>query len=293
MSLYGTSAVSRLTKQQMSELDDALMEIAAEERPNSVRGMYYMAMGANLVDKDSQGRRHNYMRVQRRILALRRDGVMPYSWITDGSRIVYGNTRYGDMEEFAAYAAGLYRKDYWAGSPMRVEVWVEKDAMAGKLSPVVVRECGLDLYVSRGFASETYVQEAAQTILRDGRPTTVYLLTDFDASGIEIAEKVGDKLVEMTYGVDVELRRIAATREQIDEFSLITQPVSGTDTRSRRFIERYGTATVELDAIPAREIRRMVREAIESHMEPGQLTLLKTVEEKERNEFIEIFGGAA
>ncbi len=155
--------------------------------------------------------------------------------------------------------------------------------MAGKLSPVVVEECGLNLYVSRGFASETYLQQAAATMRRDGRPTTVYLLTDFDASGIEIADKVGDRLVEMASGVDVNIRRIAATREQIDQFSLITQPVSSRDTRSRRFIERYGTSTVELDAIPASEIRRLVREAIESHMDPRRLRDLKEQEERERD----------
>jgi hypothetical protein len=269
------------------------MEIAERERPTSVRGMYYQAIGADLVDKDSQGSRSNYMRVQRRILALRRSGRIPYSWITDGSRIVHGYSRYEDPEDFASYAAGLYRKDYWATSRVRVEVWVEKDAMAGKLHPVVVRECGLDLYVSRGFASETYLQQAALAMREDGRPTVVYLLTDFDASGMNIAETVGTKLVEMATGVDVDLRRIAATPEQIEEFNLITQPVTGTDSRARRFTERYGTSTAELDAIPALEVRRVVREAVESHMEPAQLRLLRMVEREERESIRELLGSGA
>ena len=121
------------------------------EQPTSVRGMYYMAMGAGLIDKDAQGKRNNYMRVQRRLLQMRRDGRMPYSWITDGSRTIYGYDRFADEDDFSAYAANIYRKDYWLESPVRVEVWVEKDAMAGKLKPVVCDEYGLDLYVSRGF----------------------------------------------------------------------------------------------------------------------------------------------
>jgi hypothetical protein len=133
MSVYGASIVKRLSKVQQAELDERLLAIAAKERPNSVRGLYYMAMGEGLVDKDAEGKRNNYMRVQRRILQMRRDGRMPYGWITDGSRTVHGYIRYEEPEDFAAYAAGLYRKDYWATSRVRVEVWVEKDAMAGKL----------------------------------------------------------------------------------------------------------------------------------------------------------------
>jgi len=101
MSLYGTSAVSRLSKAQAAELDEHLLAIAEEERPNSVRGLYYMAMGAGLVDKDGNNTRSNYMRIQRRLLQLRRDGRMPYGWITDGTRTVYGFTRYDGPEEFA------------------------------------------------------------------------------------------------------------------------------------------------------------------------------------------------
>jgi hypothetical protein len=214
VSAYGTSVVKRLSKAQADELDSALLSIAEQEKPTSVRGMYYMAMGADLIDKDAQTKRNNYMRIQRRLLQMRRDGRMPYSWITDGSRTIYGYDRFADEDHFSAYAANIYRKDYWLESPVPVEVWVEKDAMAGKLKPVVRDEYGLDLYVSRGFASETYLQEAGAQIRSDGRPTYVYLLTDFDASGMGIAETVEDKLLEMAYPVDVFVERIAATPNQ-------------------------------------------------------------------------------
>ena len=293
MSIYGTSVVKRLSKVQARELDHLLLVIAEQEKPTSVRGMYYMAMGADLVDKDAQGKRNNYMRVQRRVLKMRRGGTMPYSWITDGSRTIYGYDRFADEDHFSVYAANIYRKDYWLESPIRVEVWVEKDAMAGKLKPVVSDEYGLDLYVSRGFASETYLQEAGAQIRSDGRPTYVYLLTDFDASGMGIAETVEEKLAEMAYPVDVFVERIAATPNQIEEYGLITQPVTQTDTRAHKFIRRFGTQTVELDAIPASEVRRLVSEAIERHMDPRRLAFLQMVEEEERDGIRALLGGAA
>jgi hypothetical protein len=255
--------------------------------------MYYMAMGAGLIDKDAQAKRNNYMRIQRRLLQMRRDGRMSYSWITDGSRTVYRYDRFADEDDFSAYAANIYRKNYWLESPVRVEVWVEKDAMAGKLMPVVRDEYGLDFYVSRGFASETYLQEACAQIRSDGRPTYVYLLTDFDASGIGIAETVEEKLAEMARPVDVFVERIAATPDQIEEYGLITQPVTRSDTRARNFIQRFGTQTVELDAIPASEVRRLVSEAIERHMDPRRLAFLQMVEEEERDGIRALLGGAA
>src|SRR5215203_1617916 len=293
MSVYGTSVVKRLSKAQAAELDNYLLAVALEEKPTSVRGMYYMALGADLIDKDSQGQRNNYMRVQRRLLQMRRSGRLPYSWITDGSRTVYGYNRYEDPEAFADHAASIYRKDYWMDLPVRVEVWVEKDAMAGKLKPVVRDEFGLGLYVSRGFASETYLQKAGDHIRSGGRPTYVYLLTDFDASGMGIAETVEERLAEMARPVDVFVERIAAKPEQIEEYELITQPVTRSDTRARNCIQRFGTETVELDAIPASEVRRLVSEAIERHMEPRRLAFLQMVEEEERDGIRALLGGAA
>lgn len=292
MSVYGTSTVRRLSRGQIEDLDRALFAIAEREAPTSVRGMYYEAIGCGLVDKDGEKKNHNYRRVQRRILAMRRGGLLPYGWITDGSRTIYGHNRYADADQFARQVAGQYRKEYWYDSPVRVEVWVEKDAMAGKLRPVV-EECGLDLFVSRGFSSETYLHSAGEFIKADGRPTYVYLLTDFDASGFGIAETVERDLVAHARPTEVVVERLAATGEQIAEYGLITQPVSRTDTRSRKFVREHGTETVELDAIPARAVRSLVRGAIERHMDPERLKRLKLAEEQERELLSKVWGGAA
>ena len=254
MTAYGTSQIRRLTPDQTRGLDAALLRIAEEEQPTSVRGMYYAAMGHDLVDKDRGGSRANYGRVQRRLLTLRREGAMPYGWITDGSRTVYGEDRYPGPSEFLRSVASRYRRDYWDDSPFRVEVWVEKDAMAGKLRPVVVDEFGLDLFVSRGFSSETYLWSAGEAIRRDGRITFVYLLTDLDASGIAIADTVARELPKHASPTTVMVERLAVTPEQVDEYGLITQPVTRTDTRARSFMRRFGTECAELDAIPANEI---------------------------------------
>ena len=91
----------------------------------------------------------------------------------------------------------------------------------------------------------------------------------------------------------VRVERLAAKPEQIEEYGLITQPVTYTDSRARKFMERYGNETVELDAIPASAVRQLVRDAIERHMDPQRLELLRMVEQEEREGIRALFGGAA
>src|SRR5918994_1429408 len=189
----GTSPIKRprRTRAEIEALDDALVEIVDQFRPVTVRQVFYQAVNRGLVPKsESKG----YRVVQRRLVALRASWEIPHGAIVNGTRYVHGHQRYDDLDEFTSYAAGLYRKDYWATSEVNVEVWLEKDALKGVLIPTVVDECGLGLHVTRGFASITYLQEAAEEIERHGRPTYIYVLTDFDPSGVVIAQKVEEEL---------------------------------------------------------------------------------------------------
>lgn len=289
---YGTSTVNRArrTRAEIVALDEALVEITAAVAPATVRQIFYQAVVRDLVPKDET---RGYRTVQRRLLALREAGALPYGWITDNSRLVMTEARFGGVEDFASEVAGRYRKDYWLDSPVRVEIWLEKDALAGVLYPTVVREHGLDLFVTKGFASVTYLQEAAQFINHDGRPTYLYLLTEFDPSGLGIADTVTRELMDRSYPTEIHVERLAVNRFQIDDYGLPARPTKKTDTRSRRFTLEHGTDSVELDAIAPDTLRSLVRDAIERHMDPERLHALKLAEEQERGLLREVWGGAA
>jgi hypothetical protein len=292
MSVYGTSPIKRTrrSKAEIEALDTALMEIVEEFSPVTVRQVFYQAVNRGLVPKSET---KGYRVVQRRLVALRKTGAVPYGYVVDGTRYVHGHRRYNDLGEFTTYASGLYRKDYWATADVNVEVWLEKDALKGVLIPAVVNECGLGLHVTRGFASITYLQEAAEQIEADGRPTYVYVLTDFDPSGVSIAEKVEEELTQRAPFSDITVRRLAVNREQIERWNLPTRPTKSSDTRARRFRTFYGTDSVELDAIPPDQLRGLVKDAIDRHMEPWRLQQFKMVEQEERRTLLEMFGGAA
>lgn len=292
MTLYGTSPIKRTrrTQDDVKQLDGALFEIVRTDPPMTVRQVFYQATVRGFVPKDET---KGYRVVQRRLVVLRAEGVVPYGWITDNARMVRGLDRYSGLEDFAAQSAQLYRRDYWARSHVRVEVWLEKDALAGVLYPVVVSEWGLELFVTRGFASVSYLEAAAEDAREDGRPTFVYVLTDLDPSGVDIARKIAEELPRRAPEVEMTVQRIAVTPEQVEAMSLPTRPTKQSDARAKKFAAQYGTASVELDAIPPSTLRQMVSDAVAQHADTAEHRRLKQIEVLERESLIQGFGGGA
>lgn len=68
------------------------------------------------------------------------------------------------------------------------------------------------------------------------------------------------------------------TREQIELLNLPTRPTKQTDSRSKGFEGE----SVEVDAIPAATLRRMVSAAIEQHIDFEELRRLEEIEAQER-----------
>jgi hypothetical protein len=68
--------------------------------------------------------------------------------------------------------ARLYRKSLWTDAETYVEVWCEKDALAGVIFPVTAKY-DVPLMVARGFASETFCSTTmscgADSAFRDWR----------------------------------------------------------------------------------------------------------------------------
>jgi hypothetical protein len=263
----------------MAAFDDALCALIEEYQPISVRGVFYRAESAGLVPKTE----HGYEKVQRHALRLRRQGRVPYAWITDGTRFTYGDTdRWPTIDDFAEDAALFYRKDIWRGLDEVVEIWCEKDSMAGLVAPVIVGRWRSLLYVGRGFESESYAFKAGGAIAGRGKPTHIDLLSDFDPSGECIAENVARKLPRFTRGVPVHVRKLALTFEQVRGFGLATREVKRSDNRSPGFVGRYGPISAELEALTPTDLRAIVDAAIARHASYEAIRALERVEAEEQ-----------
>ncbi len=73
--------------------------------------------------------------------------------------------------------------DFWAKREEKVEVWLEKSALASSLFPVT-QEYRVDLFPTAGFASEGFVKKAVRDAHSQGKTKLyVYSLYDFDQAG--------------------------------------------------------------------------------------------------------------
>jgi hypothetical protein len=135
----------------------------------------------------------------------------------------------------------------------------------------VTREYGVPLMVARGYSSETFAYNAADAMRETGKACYVYYVGDFDPSGWQIARSLERKLAE--FGAPVVFERLAVNPEQIQAWDLPTRRSKVSDTRCKAFFAEFGdgTESVELDAIHPDLLRGLVRDAVEQHVDHGQL----------------------
>jgi hypothetical protein len=239
----------------------------------TVRQVYYQLVSRGVIENSKS----SYQKYVHHLTTGRKGGVIPWDAFEDRTRMFYKEPlpKYNisnesgpqdALKDWFRYALNPkvsteYDLSRWKDQPDYVELWVEKDALAGFLSPLCER-LGVGLVVSRGYTSYTFKQEAirrfGEKIEEDRNPVLLYL-GDLDPSGYDIYRCLED---EIENG-DVE--RIGLHFEDVSQFNLVPNPIKDTDTRSRGFKKRYpelGDTVYELDALPPGELMDRARRNI-------------------------------
>jgi len=274
--VYGASPIKRqrATKAEVEARREALLDIIEAGQPMTVRQVFYQATVHGLVEKAETG----YAKVQVDLTKMRRAGDLPYDWLADNTRWQRKPRTFSSVEDALKETARFYRKNLWAEADAYVEIWLEKDALAGVIYPITSMN-DVPLMVARGYASLSFLYSAAEYINELEVPTYIYHLGDFDPSGVNAGEKIEETLREMAPDAEIYFERIAVTEEQITEWNLPSRPTKSSDTRSKNF---GSTISVELDAIDPNTLRALVQETIERHLPPDQFAVLKAAEQSER-----------
>ena len=250
-----------------------------KSHPISVRGAYYQATVHGICEKTEAG----YRQVQTDLVKMRVSDVLPYSWISDSTRWQRKPITHNNIQEALEATARLYRKALWNDIDAYVEIWIEKDALAGVIYPITSKY-DVALMSARNYASLSFLHSAAEYIAALGKPTFIYHLGDYDPSGVNAAESIEKTLRKIAPQAEIHFERLAVTREQITAWDLPTRPTKQTDTRAKNF----GDVSVELDAIEPGVLRRLVEKVINKHLPARQLRVQQAAEESER-EFLTRF----
>jgi hypothetical protein len=279
---------TRRTKARISSVRDAIEDLLKEDNPQTVRQIYYALTVRYLIDKTEKEYKQTVVRL---LTEMREAGRIPFDWIADHTRWMRKPSTFTGVESCLNATANFYRRDLWAAMPVYVEVWCEKDALAGVLMEET-QKYDVPLMVAKGYSSISFLHSAAMTIKAKGKPAFIYHFGDLDPSGVDAARDIEAKLRRYAPEAEINFARLAVTREQVEEWNLPTRPTKTKDPRAKKFI---GTS-VELDAIPARRLRDLVRECIERHVDQEKLALLRVAEESERElitRWAATYGGGA
>lgn len=324
MSAYGASPTKRRrrTKAQMDSIRMAMVETLAEDHPMSVRQVFYRLTAEGAIDKTEA----EYKGTVCRLLAeLRRSGEIPYHWLADATRWMRKPRTYSSIEEALRRTASTYRRALWDDAPVCVEIWLEKEALAGVLVEVT-DEWDVPLMVTRGYPSISFLYSAAEAIRErsdHGQRTEIYYFGDHDPSGVDIdrairqgiGESIGSpELPDDWTAVDfIDLQRgrqhLGVTVERpnpedleivFDEHATFTRvavteaqilewdlPTRPTKKTDSRS-KGFATESVEVDAIPSHRLRALAETAIERHVDHQHLDVLRTYENEERRGLLQL-----
>ena len=281
--VYTASPVKRKrrTQAELAELQAALYAEITQAPPYTVRQAYYQMSVQGMVPKTEAG----YDVVQRELLKMRRAGKLPYSAIADSTRWMRKPRSYSSMEEALLETARSYRLNLWRDADVYVEIWLEKDALAGVIKDVTFMY-DVPLMVARGFSSDTFLYPSGMHAASVGKPCYYYYFGDHDPSGVMIDRKVEEQLRAFAPNAEIHFQRVAITTEQIERWGLPTRPTKKTDSRAKNFQGE----SCELDSVPVNLLRKLVRDCIEQHIDPDRLRRLKAQEQLERESWMETLG---
>jgi hypothetical protein len=82
--------------------------------------------------------------------------------------------------------------------------------------------------------------------------------------------------------------RLAVNPEHFEQFNISPLAPKKKDLRTKKFVAVWGRDCAEVEAIPATDLREMVRAAVESHIPAGAWARLQRRERKEREQWQEV-----
>lgn len=293
--INGEETTFQTKKEMMIEVGRLILQ--GSDEPMTLRQLYYRFVANDLVEnKQSQ-----YQYLSESMKEARIDGRIPWDALEDRTRATdAGDHTYLDPTkrvdrnlEWFENTAERHYYPRWHGQDVYLEVWVEKEALAG-IFGAICEELKVTTYPCRGYSSVTMLKDAAERFrkaVESGRDPLILYFGDFDPTGQDIERNVRETIRD-TFDVPIDVERIALNREQIDAHELPPQPAKSSDARYDTFVEEHGDMAVELDALPPDTLKELVRDAVNERFDRDHFEdNVKPKQTEEREQIRERIGG--
>lgn len=245
--------LSKANKIMLETINDILEEYKNDGYVLTLRQLYYQLVSKDIIPNNDK----EYAKLSNILKKGRMAGIVDWSAIEDRVRVPKLPYWVKGVKEAIKDTIEQYRINRMAGQDRNIEIWVEKDALSNVLYRVSSKY-HIRLMVNRGYSSVSAMYDAYNR-LNSG--DVILYFGDHDPSGMDMIRDVKERLAE--FGIDVDVRPIALTMEQIKKFNPPPNPAKITDPRAKWYIEKYGKTSWELDALPPRELIRLAENAVE------------------------------
>ncbi len=279
----------------------------------TLRQLYYQFVARGILENHQR----NYDRLGNIINKARMSGLLDWDYIVDRTRNLRGTAHWGEPSDVIDSAAASFRRDKWLDQDLRIELWVEKEALAGVIERTAA-ELDLDWFACRGYVSQSEQWRAGQRFLgyiNAGQRVLILHLGDHDPSGIDMTRDITQRLQTFIYadywrahradlgdapgwsGIDrhmtenlrdpsaytpFEVRRIALNMDQVEQYDPPPNPAKLTDSRAAGYIEEYGHESWELDALDPDTLDNLIREHVDAERNDERYNAAYAVEVNDR-----------
>jgi hypothetical protein len=177
---------------------------------------------------------------------------------------VYQNAKEFIDKQVSGFLNG-YNRDLHSSQPCHVELIVEKLTVVNIVESVARNYC-CPMTVGRGYASLDARFKLWQRYRHSMKDRlALVIVSDHDPEGEDLAALLPRSMQDEFEVADVIAVKAALTNSQVRELNLPPKiTAKAKSSRRQGFVTQYGEHVFELEAIPPRELQRLVRTGLES-----------------------------
>lgn len=266
--------------------NDILEDYNSQGYSLTLRQLYYQFIAKDMFPdswcNEAGTKNHigSYNKLKSIISRAREGGLVDWQHIKDRGRACVSRPHWDSPSGFLESVIPQFHIDLWEDQPIRIEVWVEKDA----LSDVIQQACrrwDVTSFACKGYTSASSMWEAAHDrFLVDygqaGQHVIILHLGDHDPSGIDMTRDIKRRLNLFSTPYEdsqdtpsITIQRIALNMNQVEEYDPPPNPAKEVDPRFAEYQDEYGDVSWELDALEPSVITDLIDFHIEGIVDFG------------------------
>ena len=266
---YEQSRFGKVAQGIVTAANEIVADYANQGLSLTLRQLFYQFVARGLMPNTVE----TYSKIGDVVSRARRAGLIDWLAIEDRTRFLRSNAHWQSAADMLKGCAEQFAVDKWQGQPVRIEVWIEKDALIGVIERVC-QEFDVAYFSCRGYVSDSEMWRAAMRFVKrrcqNCQITNILHLGDHDPSGLDMTRDIAARLGLFAGegGPYPHIQRIALTRAQIQEVNPPPNPVKLTDSRSDGYQREHGDESWELDALEPAYLHALIQSHIKQFIIP-------------------------